>query len=99
MRLTEDERRIIRETVAEVYGPTAVVRLFGSRVHDHLRGGDIDLHIEADAKLNNARSRTGEVWLRLQDRLGEQRIDIVETLRGTSPQPIEAIALRDGIVL
>ncbi|MEI9965079.1 MAG: nucleotidyltransferase domain-containing protein [Caulobacteraceae bacterium] len=99
MRLTEEERRIIRDTVAEVYGPTAVVRLFGSRVRDDLRGGDIDLHIEADPAEGMRSARSSAVWDLLQERLGEQKIDIVETVRGRDQAPIEKIAYRDGVAI
>jgi hypothetical protein len=96
MRLTEQERQIIRDTVAEIYGPTAIVRLFGSRIHDHLRGGDIDLHIEADEYEGTHGGRASKVWDLLQERLGEQKIDVVESIRGQNRSPIEKIAIRDG---
>ena len=81
-----------------MYGPTAVVRLFGSRVRDDLRGGDIDLHVEADDLGPEAfPARKGRLWGLLQDRLGEQRIDIVETRRGCELRAIETIAYRDGV--
>ncbi len=100
MRLTEEERRIIRETVSEVYGPTAVVRLFGSRVHDYLRGGDIDLHIEAeDLGPEVFPSRRSRLWASLQERLGEQKIDIVITRRGRSLKAIEQAAYEEGLTL
>ena len=105
MRLTQAERQAIREAVAQVYGPTAVVRLFGSRVHDHLRGGDIDLHVEADDAegplgYGGVRvRRCDRLWRRLQDDLGEQRIDIIETLRGGDLSAIEQIAYQDGVLM
>ena len=43
MRLDEKEQRIIREGAEQFFGADAVVRLFGSRVADDRRGGDIDL--------------------------------------------------------
>ncbi len=46
MRLTAEESAAIKSAAAQAFGSGAVVRLFGSRVHDHLRGGDIDLRVE-----------------------------------------------------
>jgi hypothetical protein len=43
MRLTEEQRRVIRETGFRHFG--VVPRLFGSRLNDGGRGGDIDLFI------------------------------------------------------
>lgn len=98
MRLTDEERRVIREAVAEVYGPNAIVRLFGSRVHDELRGGDVDLHVEADdVGQEQFPTRKTRLWTELQYRLGEQRVDIVETRRGCEMRPIERIAYSSGV--
>ena len=106
MRLTEKERRIIREAVAEVYGPAAIVRLFGSRVRDDARGGDIDLHVEAhdpDVVTQGYGGihvrRCDRLWQALQDRLGEQKIDIIDSAPGKVRQPIEEIAVRTGVEL
>ena len=49
MRLTPRAREIIRDTTREVFGEAARSRLFGSRVDDSQRGGDIDLLIELPA--------------------------------------------------
>lgn len=47
MRLDSRTRDIIKGEVAHWLGNGAVVRLFGSRVDDSQRGGDIDLLIDA----------------------------------------------------
>ena len=43
MRLTADQAEVIRTAVREVYGEESRLWLFGSRVDDNRRGGDIDL--------------------------------------------------------
>lgn len=52
--------------------------IFGSRVYPEKMGGDIDLYIEPkfyeSGVVNKAR---GEFWSMMQDKLGEQKIDIV----------------------
>jgi len=53
LRLSEEERRAIRAACEEVFGPRATVRLFGSRVRDEARGGDLDLLVESDPSSNN----------------------------------------------
>lgn len=46
MRLTESQIAAIRETATKNFGEDASVWLFGSRVDDIKRGGDVDLYIE-----------------------------------------------------
>ena len=53
--------------------PTAKVMLFGSRVYDQRRGGDIDLLIRSRKIDFMTRLR---LRLALMDSLGEQKIDI-----------------------
>lgn len=98
MRLPPDYVDAIKEATREAFGATAVVRLFGSRVHDHLRGGDIDLHIESDPLDDEWRVR--DVFEQaLFQRIEPQKVDVVVTERGTTPRAFERIAYRDGIVL
>lgn len=97
MRLTADEIAIIKSLVAQHLGPTAEVRLFGSRVDDGARGGDIDLLVTvpepvpgmAELRLNAA----------LEAALGDQRVDLLIHATPDTPRPIERIAYRDGVVL
>lgn len=46
MRPAPQERRLIREAVAQCFGPSARAWLSGSRTDDNARGGDIDLLID-----------------------------------------------------
>jgi len=47
MRLTKDQIQHIKKHVLSIYGKNAHVYLFGSRINDNEKGGDIDLYIEA----------------------------------------------------
>ena len=52
MRLTPDEAAAIGRAAREAFGPDAIVRLFGSRLDDARRGGDIDLHVQVPAAVS-----------------------------------------------
>lgn len=98
MRLTPDEIAAIKQTAAEVFGPAAEVRLFGSRVDDTRRGGDIDLYLEVEpgqATFENECAFTH----RLEDRIGDQKIDVVLHERGRPLRPIADIAVHTGVRL
>lgn len=101
MRLTEQQRTIIRTAVSEIFGSDAKVWLFGSRINDQQRGGDIDLLIQTYS--GNAMEITqSEINLQtlLQTQLGEQKIDILleNPSRLTYP-PIFQVAKQTGILL
>ena len=100
MRLTEEQQNIIRETTREVFGAEARVWLFGSRVDDSRRGGDIDLYVEVpEADPASVFPRENLLYARLQRRLGEQRLDIVARSTKTPPQRIHEQARATGVPL
>ena len=101
MRLNDQQRAAIRTTVAETFGIDARVWLFGSRVDDAKRGGDIDLLIETDQGDADTLARTEISFLsKIQTKLGEQKIDVLLDYpsRKTRP-PIFSIARQTGVLL
>ncbi|MDF3034197.1 MAG: hypothetical protein K0R76_1151 [Alphaproteobacteria bacterium] len=46
MRLTMTEQDVIRNSFRQCFGGEDHLWLFGSRVNDYKRGGDIDLYVE-----------------------------------------------------
>lgn len=99
MRLTDTQRQTIVTETARTFGPDVTVRLFGSRTDDSARGGDIDLHIEAEGDAAALLDRELKLYARLIRRLGDRRIDIVVHPRGSAPRPIDLQAMRTGVVL
>lgn len=97
MRLSTEEVATIKRLVSERLGPSAEVRLFGSRVDDARRGGDIDLMVTVDAR-PDIRTEAILHW-DLEGALGEQRVDLLFHVRGEDPRPIDRIAYRDGVRL
>ncbi|MFP5222794.1 MAG: nucleotidyltransferase family protein [Acidobacteriota bacterium] len=81
MRLTPEEQHIIKAAVAS-QDPQAEVWLFGSRADDSKRGGDIDLLIFSQLLGDDGKDA---VWWELQEKLGEQKIDIVVAKDLSSP--------------
>ncbi len=73
MRLSESEQQTIKESVS-AFDKQAKIVLFGSRVRDAARGGDIDLLIISD---NIKQQNLGQIRWQLWEKLGEQKIDLV----------------------
>lgn len=99
MRLTAYEIASIQDCAARHFGPGAVVRLFGSRVRDDLRGGDIDLHITAGSELGCYSAPEWQFRADLEELIGEQHVDVLVNGPSGPVQPIERIAVLTGHVL
>ncbi len=93
MRLSQEQKGVITEAISS-FDPDAEVFLFGSRVDDNKRGGDIDLLVKSKLiGLNERRS----IKLKLMDRLGPQKIDII--LPSDKNNALVSIAESEGIKL
>ena len=95
MRLSEQEIDAIRRSFRETF-ESGMLYLFGSRVDDRRRGGDIDLYIVPDRYENVARKKIAFL-AELKRRIGEQKIDVVIG-RGQA-RPIDRAAEKDGVLL
>ncbi len=76
MRLSSVYQTIIKTETLNVFGAQATVYLFGSRVDDSKKGGDIDLFIRTEDKIEIANKKL-QFLAKLKRQLGEQRIDVV----------------------
>ena len=52
MRLTKQQTEAITQTVIRLAGIGTTIHLFGSRLNDQAKGGDIDLFIVSDMQLS-----------------------------------------------
>ncbi len=75
MRLTDFESNAIKQSACEVFGAKTQVFLFGSRTDDSKKGGDIDLYIKVETR-NDLKHKI-KYLLMLEQKIGEQKIDIV----------------------
>lgn len=86
MRISQQQAETLKRVAAEVFGSQAGLLVFGSRVEDARRGGDIDLYVTG---FNQSLEKTLDAELRFlvkaKQALGEQRIDVV-----FAPQPKQA---------
>jgi predicted nucleotidyltransferase len=72
MRLKEFEIEAIKKSFDEVFNKGEVI-LFGSRVDDNKRGGDIDLYIKAEYDFE----KKIKFLAKLKRRIGDRKIDVV----------------------
>lgn len=99
MRLTEFQRATIKAAVFNVIDTDSRIWLFGSRVDDTKRGGDIDLLIETENVLPNRVAALCRLEGRLVTGLGDRKIDILLKDAHTPEKPIHRAAREQGVLL
>ena len=99
MRLTIEQTQLVRKTVDTVLNAPSNIWLFGSRINDDKRGGDIDLFIETQSPCTNRAETICRLYGELVMTLGEQKIDILLKDKNTVEVPIFEIARQNGVLL
>jgi predicted nucleotidyltransferase len=94
MRLSLFEQEKIIETFLKVF-EKGYLYLFGSRVDDSKKGGDIDLYIVSSSNHYHISKKVDFLAL-LKHHIGEQKIDLVFA---HPPKLIDQQALKHGILL
>lgn len=74
MRLNKQQIHTIRQYAKECFGNDSEVYLFGSRVHDNMKRGDIDLLIKTNQEYFE---RKMNFLTKLNITLGLQKIDVI----------------------
>jgi predicted nucleotidyltransferase len=99
MRLNDREVETIVHAVLSKFGSAAQIYLFGSRVDDAAKGGDIDLLVdlpEPDAQMVR---HSCQAIAMIQMALGEQKIDLIVRHPASIDQAIFHDALKHGVLL
>ncbi len=99
MRLTPAQIERIRSAVADLAGAQATVRLFGSRLDDSARGGDVDLLVEVVEPLAEPALLAARIAGRISRLLDGRKVDVVLAAPNLKELPLHHIARREGIVL
>ncbi|MFP4696695.1 nucleotidyltransferase domain-containing protein [Thiohalospira sp.] len=96
MRLSQDQTRTVTELAEQFIDGVEGVYLFGSRLDDAARGGDVDLLVETrerPSRLQRARLKQA-----LEDRLGLP-VDLLFTASGEEPTAFQRLARERGVRL
>ncbi len=96
MRITPDQIAVIIDTTRSIAGQDADVWLFGSRLDDARRGGDVDLLIESEPTvdvLTRARLK-----VRLEQKL-QLPVDVLTVGVGAADTPFVSIARANAVKL
>lgn len=101
MRLSESEIKTIKSVTIDVWGNQTHVYLFGSRVDDSKKGGDIDLYInlQEEQEPKQIMLKKAEFLGKLDLLLGEQKIDLLVRTNYNNHLSIIKTALLTGVEL
>ena len=95
MRLSTSQHQAIKKYFLEVF-KEGQIYLFGSRVDERKKGGDIDLYIQTPNKKNLMRKKL-DFLVKLKREIGLQKIDVVFD-KGMH-RAIDGVAIREGMKL
>ena len=99
MRIPPNYQKTITETAAKVFGERTSVWLFGSRLDDTAKGGDVDLLIKLESPTADKAVLGARYNALLQMKLGLQKFDILVIDPSTALKHIHQQALSKGVRL
>ena len=99
MRLTEAQIQAIRQFALEIAGSRSRVRVFGSRLDDAARGGDLDLMLELPEPVDNPALMAAQMAARLSRIMDGRKVDVLLSARNLMRLPIHDLAFKEGELL
>ena len=99
MRLTNQQIQLIRHIACQTVGNSCRVYVFGSRLDDSQRGGDIDLLFEFTDVVDNPALLTAQLSARVSRAMYGRKVDVLITAPNLMHLPIHDIAVKEGILL
>ena len=96
MRLTQQQVSTIIDTTQAVAGANSGVWLYGSRLDDSRRGGDIDLMVESNPPVNLL--QRVRIKIALEAKLNRP-VDVLALKEGATASPFTQIAMANAVRL
>lgn len=99
MRLSKTDQLRIKQLVKELMGDSATVLLFGSRLDDEARGGDIDLLVKTDQTVERPALISAQLMAKLSRALQGRKVDVIISAPNLTKLPIHVVASEQGALL
>lgn len=96
MRMTLNEKNIIHETIHHLLGEDVRIWVYGSRLNEDSKGGDLDLLLESPANISVLQRAELK---RLLERELQMPVDLLIWRQGTKPSAFQSIALAKAVLL
>ena len=99
MRLLPDQTEAIRRMTRQLAGHDARVWIFGSRLDEGQRGGDVDLQIELDRPVEHPAVLAASLSASVSRRFHGRKVDVLIAAPNLAVLPIHHVARREGVLL
>ena len=99
MRLKKIQIDQIKKEAKQLFGENVAIRLFGSRLDDQVKGGDVDLLIEVQEEIDHPAVLPAKLAAKLMIANHGLKFDIVLLSPNLKKQPIHRIAMEQGVLL
>jgi len=99
MRITEQQIQKIKQVVVALVDGDAQIILFGSRVDDTKKGGDIDLMITLSQRVEHPAQLSAKISAQLIRQFQGRKVDVLLSAPNLKALPIHTIAQQKGIML
>ncbi len=99
MRLSLNHIATIRSLVAQLAGDSARVWLFGSRLNDTARGGDVDLLLDLPEPVAQPALLSAQLGARVSRAMQGRKVDVLIKAPNLQLLPIHRVALGQGVLL
>lgn len=99
MRISSEQAALIRQEALTLAGNSARVWLFGSRVRDEARGGDVDLLVEVDEAVLEPALLSARLGARVSRSMHGRKVDVLIEAPNLLRLPIHDVAHAEGIRL
>ncbi len=96
MRLAENQIAVIRAIVHRIVGCDVRIWLYGSRLDDQSKGGDLDLLLESQRKISLL--QRAEIKLTLEQEL-QIPVDVLVYQSSEAPTAFQSIALSRAVLI
>jgi uncharacterized protein len=99
MRLSPSQINAIRQATRALAGGSARVWLFGSRVRDDAKGGDVDLMLDMDTPVAEPAQLAARLSAQVARAMYGRRVDVLVRAPNLQALPIHSVALTEGVML
>ncbi len=99
MRISKQQQDGIKKEVSLLAGTQAVVTLFGSRVDDNKKGGDVDILVELESDIDNPALLAAQLSVKISKLMYHRKVDVLIKAPNLDYLPIHRQAQLNGIIL